>query len=224
MLVYKLFLAYLCSRNRRKLSVTRTCKEWPLAYETEHKTFTKMKNEVNRAFEAKKKELNAETMAQIAIDQIEENDIVTILSEVYDTMPNIDPEDSDGSHRDYDRYFAANRISRANKSLLDKYKRIVCGLMRGAKGSEPCTKVIGTRMFKLYYILSYTWQNLRLPDKPEEEKTDKDRQIDTPPHCTLIVGTPIRQLKIDSTPQNKEPLIELMKGSKNCGYNFLVAS
>ena len=50
--------------------------------------------------------------------------------------------------------------------------------MKGPKGSEPCTKVYGTRMFKLYYIISYTWQNLHLPDKPEEEKTDKDRQIE----------------------------------------------
>ena len=124
------------------------------------------------------KQFNAETMAQIAIDQIEENDIVDILSEMYDTMPNIDPEDPDGTNKDYDRYFAANRISRANKSLLDKFKKIVYDLMRGPKGSEPCTKVIGTRMFKLYYNTSYTWQNLRLPDKPEDEKTDKDRQIE----------------------------------------------
>lgn len=124
------------------------------------------------------KELNANTLAQIAIDQIEENDTVNILSDMYDAMPNIDPEDPNGINRDYDRYFAANRISRANKSLLDKYKKIVYGLMRGSKGSEPCTKIIGTRMFKLYYNTSYTWQNLRLPNKPEEEKTDKERQIE----------------------------------------------
>ena len=137
-----------------------------------------MNNEVNHAFEAKKHELNAETLAKIAIDQIEENDIVNILSELYDNMPSIDPDDPDGNNRDYDRYFAANRISRANKSLLDKYKKIVYDLMKGPKGSEPCTKVIGTRMFKLYYIITYTWQNLHLPDKPEEEKTDKDSQIE----------------------------------------------
>jgi hypothetical protein len=124
------------------------------------------------------RQLNAETMAQIAIDQIEENDIVNILTDMYDNMPNIDPEDPKGENKDYDRYFAANRISRANKSLLDKFKKIVYDLMRGPKGSEPCTKVIGTRMFKLYYNTSYTWQNLRLPEKPEEEKTDKDRQIE----------------------------------------------
>jgi len=117
-------------------------------------------------------------MAQIAIDQIKENQAINILSEMYDSMPGIDPDDPDGSNRDYDRYFAANRISRANKSLLDKYKRIVYDLMRGAKGSDPCTKVIGTRMFKLYYNTSYTWQNLRLTDKPDEEKTDKERQIE----------------------------------------------
>jgi len=38
------------------LSVNRTCKEWPLAYETKHKTFAKMKNEVNRALVAEKKQ------------------------------------------------------------------------------------------------------------------------------------------------------------------------
>ena len=147
--------------------MTRTCNEWPLAYETEHKTFRQMIQE-----------LNANTLAQIAIDQIEENDIVNILSDMYDNMPNIDPEDPDGENKDYDRYFAANRISRANKSLLDKYKKIVYELMKGPKGSEPCTRVIGTRMFKLYFTTSYTWQNLRLPDKPDEEKTDKERQIE----------------------------------------------
>ena len=124
------------------------------------------------------KELNANTLAEIAIDQIEEEEIVNILSEMYDSMPNIDPDDQDGSNRDYDRYFAANRISRANKTLLDKFKKIVYNLMKGPKGSESCTKIIGTRMFKLYYNTSYTWQNLRLPEKPEEEKTDKERQIE----------------------------------------------
>lgn len=49
------------------------------------------------------KELNANTLAQIAIDQIEENDTVNILSDMYDAMPNIDPEDPNGTNRDYDR-------------------------------------------------------------------------------------------------------------------------
>ena len=122
--------------------------------------------------------LNAETLAQISIDQIEENDVVNILSDMYDHMPTIDPDDPKGLNRDYDLYFAANRLSRANKSLLDKFKKIVYELMKGPKGSEPCTKIIGTRMFKLYYNTSYTWQNLRLPEKPDAEKTDKDRQIE----------------------------------------------
>ncbi len=125
-----------------------------------------------------KNELNAETLAQIGIDQIEEENIVNILSDLYDSMPNIDPDDPTGSNRDYDRYFAASRLSRANKALLDRFKKIVYDLMKGPKGNEPCTKVIGTRMFKLYYTTSYTWQNLHLPDKPEEEKTEKDRQIE----------------------------------------------
>ena len=116
-------------------------------------------------------------MAQIAIDQMEENEVVTVLSGLYEAMPNIDPDDPEGSNRDYDRYFAANRISRANKSLLDKYKKAVFEHMKGTKEGEACTKVIGTRMFKLYYNTSYTWYNLHLPDKPEEEMTEKEKQI-----------------------------------------------
>lgn len=147
--------------------MTRTCIEWPLAYETEHKTFEKMN-----------KELNAATLAQIAIDQVEENDIINLLSDMYDTMPAIDPDDPEGVNRDYDRYFAANRLSRANKVLLDKFKKIVYELLKSPKGNEPCTKIIGTRVFKLYYTTSYTWEKCRMPEKPEAEKTDKDRQID----------------------------------------------
>ena len=124
------------------------------------------------------KELTANTLAKIAIDQVEENDIVNLLSDLYDTMPAIDPDDPEGVNRDYDRYFAANRLSRANKVLLDRFKKTVYELLKSTKGNEPCTKTIGTRMFKLYYTTSYTWEKCRMPDKPEAEKTDKDRQID----------------------------------------------
>lgn len=81
-------------------------------------------------------EFNANTLAQIAINEIEENDIVNILSEMYENMPAIDPEDPEGENKDYDRYFAANRLSHVNKSLLDKYKKIVYELMKSPKGYD----------------------------------------------------------------------------------------
>ena len=42
--------------NQRKLSVTRTCIEWPLTYETEHKTFERMKG-ICKALRVKERQL-----------------------------------------------------------------------------------------------------------------------------------------------------------------------
>lgn len=119
-------------------------------------------------------ELNANVLAQVANEQIEDNDLLTILTGMYESMPCEDPE-----RLDFDRLSAANCLSKANKSLLDKFKKRIYALLKGPKGNEARTVTIGTRMFKLYYNTSYTWQNLRLPDKPEEEKTDRDWQIET---------------------------------------------
>ena len=118
------------------------------------------------------KELNAKLLAQVANDEIADNDILSILASMYNSMPSEDPE-----RLDFDRLSAANCLSKANKSLLDTFKRRIYELLKGPKGNEPCTVTVGTRMFKLYYNTSYTWQNLRLPDKPVEQMTEKELLI-----------------------------------------------
>lgn len=159
-------------------------------------------------------ELNANTLAQIAINQIEEGEIENILSEMYEHMPTIDPEDPKGENKDYDRYFAANKLSRANKSLVDKYKKIVYNLLKGPKGNEACTKVLGTRMFKLYYTTSHTWQNLRLPEKPENEKTEKDRQIEK----ELAIFN-----ELNEQYKNAETALNILKQKKKASEETLAA-
>ena len=120
-----------------------------------------------------KKEINANLMAQIGTDQIEENDVVTILNDICQEMP-CDKADE----QDFDHLYAVNRINRASKSLVDTFKGKVMELMKGPKGNEARTRIIGTRMFKLYYNTIYTWENLRLKKKEEKDKTIKDRDIE----------------------------------------------
>jgi hypothetical protein len=109
-------------------------------------------------------EINANLLAKMGINQIEEEKVVKILTDQYDAMPCEIPE-----NRDYDRLFAANRLSKANKVILDKFKKAVLELMKGPKGIEPCTITIGTRMFKLYYNTSSNWQKVHLPDLTMEQ-------------------------------------------------------
>ena len=121
---------------------------------TEHKTFAKMKNEQI-----------ANLLAQIATNQIDENEVADILREQYNAMPCDEPE-----NRFYDRLFAATRINRANKSVMDGFKTAVCKmLMNLTKGYESYTKIIGSRMYKLYYTLSYHWERLHLPELTDEQ-------------------------------------------------------
>ena len=108
--------------------------------------------------------LDAGTLAQLAIDQIEENDIVNLLNGMYEQMP---CESKD--NRDYDRLFAANRLSKANKVLVDKFKKTVFELMKDPKGTESKTVVLGTRMFKLYYTTSGHFERVHLPELTEEQ-------------------------------------------------------
>ena len=109
--------------------------------------------------------LDANTLAQLALDQIEENDIVNLLNDMYEQLSGEDIE-----NRDYDRLFAANRLSKANKVLLDKFKKVVYDLMKGPKDNESRTKIIGTRMFKLYYNSTYFWEKCRLPELTDEQR------------------------------------------------------
>ena len=118
-------------------------------------------------------EINAKLLAQIGTDQIEENEVVTILNGICQEMPCVAPDE-----QEYDRLYAVNRINKASKSLVDSFKGKVIELLKGPRGNESRTKTIGTRMFKLYYNMVYTWENLRLKKKSEEEKTEKDREIE----------------------------------------------
>ena len=107
-----------------------------------------------------KNEQIANLLAQIATDQIEENQVVDILKEQYEAMPFDEPE-----NRDYDKLFAATRISKANKSIVDGYKRAVIeAIKKLAKGYESITINLGTRMFKYYYQTTCHWERVHLPE------------------------------------------------------------
>ena len=117
--------------------------------------------------------IDAKLLAQVATDQLEDNEVVTILNDICTEMPSELPE-----NRDYDRLYVANRLCKANKTLVEKYRRIVLDLMRSSnKGHTSVTRNIDGHLFKLYYLISYTWQNLRLKEKPEEEMTEEDKAI-----------------------------------------------
>ena len=112
-----------------------------------------------------KNEQIANLLAQIATDQIEENQVVNILKEQYEAMPCSEPE-----NRDYDKLFAATRISKANKSVMEGYKRIVIEAIRKlVKGYESFTINIGTRMFKFYYQTTCHWERVHLPELTDEQ-------------------------------------------------------
>jgi len=112
-----------------------------------------------------KNEQIANLLAQIGNDQIEENEVVNILREQYDAMPCADPE-----NRDYDRLFAATRISKANKTVVENYKRIVIeAIKKFTRGYESLTVNIGTRMFKFYYQTTCHWERVHLPELTNEQ-------------------------------------------------------
>ena len=116
--------------------------------------------------------IDAKLLAQVATDQLEDNEVVTLLNDICTEMPSELPE-----NRDYDRLYVANRLCKANKTLVEKYRQIVLDLMKSNKGHASVTRNIDGHLFKLYYLISYTWQNLRLKEKSEEEMTEEDKAI-----------------------------------------------
>ncbi len=115
-----------------------------------------------------KNEQIANLLAQIATNQIEENQVVDILKEQYEAMPCTEEE-----NRDYDRLFAATRISKANKSVMEGYKRAVIEVIKKlAKGYESITVNIGSRMFKFYYQTTCHWERVHLPQLTDEQCAD----------------------------------------------------
>ena len=128
-------------------------------------------------------EINAKLLAQMGTAQIEENEVVEIIDALYKTMPCESEETCD-----YERLFAANRLSRANKTVMDKLKKIVYNLMKGPKGYESVTRTIGSRMFKLYYSTTSDWRNVHLPELKEEQlqqMTDEERKWEQTKRQTL---------------------------------------
>ncbi len=109
-------------------------------------------------------QINANLLAQMANDQIEVNEVVNILDGMYKEMPCADPE-----RKDYDRLFAANRLDRANESLLKKFKAKVYELMKSPRDNEARTMIIGPWMVKLYYNISQHFERVHLPELTDEQ-------------------------------------------------------
>lgn len=118
--------------------------------------------------------INANLLAHVVNEEIETKDLTEVLKTVYNEIPCDAPEE-----QEYNQLIAANSLSKANKSLYDSFRNHTITLLKGPKGNESVTKVVGSRMIKLYYNTSYAWQNYRLEKKSEAEKTEKDRLIET---------------------------------------------
>lgn len=142
--------------NQRKWSVTRTCIEWPLAYETEHKTFKTMQNIID-----------ANLLAQMASDQIEVNEVVNILDGMYQQMPCDDPEG-----RDYQLLVAANRLYKANDAEVSKFKKAVVALLERPNDHSAQTIQFGARLIKFYYTPTYHFERVFLPELTDEQLED----------------------------------------------------
>ena len=118
--------------------------------------------------------INANILAQVVNNEIEAQDLVDILKTMYNEIPCEELEDEE-----YNKLIAANCLSKANKNLYETFRKRIIDLLKGPKGNESVTVNVGTRMVKLYYNTAYTWQNYRAEKKKEEEKTEKDRLIET---------------------------------------------
>ena len=119
-------------------------------------------------------QINSEMLAQMANGQMEENEVSNLLNDLYAQMPCDDP-----GRKDYDRLFAANRLDRANESLLKKFKAKVYELMKSPRDNEARTMIIGPWMVKLYYNISQHFERVHLPDLTDEQlekMTDAQRE------------------------------------------------
>ena len=119
-------------------------------------------------------EINANLLAQMANGQMEEIEVSSLLNGLYAQMPCDDPE-----RKDYDRLFAANRLDRANESLLKKFKAKVYELMKSPRDNEARTMIIGPWMVKLYYNISQHFERVHLPELTDEQldkMTDAQRE------------------------------------------------
>ena len=100
----------------------------------------------------------------MANGQMEEIEVSNLLNDLYTQMPCDEPE-----RKDYDRLCAANRLNRANESLLKKFKAKVYELLRSPKDNEARTVVVGPWMIKLYYNISQHFERVHLPELTDEQ-------------------------------------------------------
>ena len=108
--------------------------------------------------------INADLLAQMAQDQIEVNEVVTILDGMYNQMPTEQPEDGD-----YQRLFAANRLGKANDVEISKFKKAVIELLQRPNDHTPQTISFGARMIKFYYTLTFHFERVFLPELTEDQ-------------------------------------------------------
>ena len=134
--------------------MNRTCTEWPLAYDTKHKTEAKMLEVIN-----------GKILSEMANDQIEEVEVSNLIAAQCDSMASCADEDE----CDYYRLFAVNRLNKASKVVLDKFRDRVIGLMKRLRNNESVTKIIGSRMYKFYYNLTTHFERVHLPELTAEQ-------------------------------------------------------
>ena len=108
--------------------------------------------------------INANLLAQMAQDQIEVNDVVTILDGMYNQMPNEQSE-----NREYQRLFAANRLGKANDVEISKFKKAIIRLLERPNDHTPQTISLGARMLKFYYTISFHFERVFLPELTDEQ-------------------------------------------------------
>lgn len=122
-----------------------------------------------------KNEINANLLAQMALDQIEEMEVTNVINDLIQSMPLPDYNTPDSHQTDYDRLYAANRLTKATKAVYDKLRSVIINLLKEQNPKDAVTIQLGTRMFKFYYTRSYTWENLHL--KEREDETPAERQL-----------------------------------------------
>ena len=113
-------------------------------------------------------QLDANILAQIAINNIEETEVTNIFSDMVEALPCQTPD-----HHAYDQLFAANQLTKAAKATLDTFKNRVIELLKKRRTKDSVTITLGTRMFKFYYNRYFTWENLHL--QPKKDETDEEK-------------------------------------------------
>ena len=116
----------------------------------------------------------------MANDQIEVNEVVNILDDLYQQMPCDESDD-----RDYLQLCAANRLGKANDAEISKFKKVVLELLQRPNDYTSQTVTVGARMIKLYYTPSFHFERVNLPEltdeqlaemTPDERKAEGDKR------------------------------------------------